>query len=292
MTSKKILKKLTTFLVIMFLPVFNISLAEGGILPWVHTIGAWWLFFFVIGIAFIFAGVIFGQISYMLRKYLCIIGLVIIFIGMFGAKAVYLIPFLGGEKTNFYTRCESVSESNIIETISCIFIGYAPTGFELYTLGTFIIFGIIAPLGILIALFYEVTRDIFTSSGVRNVVTFLSALIAFRTLLASMFFELLNYGFAGLGIMLVNYLFFMIIFKVMQKLWKGAEEIRSIITYTAAETIAELTRQLKNAEAMLSTLSPDTDLYKYYQRRAKELKEEIKKLTKEAGKISSQPGSG
>ncbi|MFH7881061.1 MAG: hypothetical protein QXI09_03595 [Candidatus Aenigmatarchaeota archaeon] len=280
MTSKKILKKLTTFLVIMFLPVFNISLAEDGILPWVHTIGAWWLFFFVIGIAFIFASLIFGRISARLRKYLCIIGLVIILIGTFGAKAVYLIPFLGGEKTNFYTRCEGVSKNSIIETISCIFVGYAPTGFELYTLGTFIIFGVIAPLGILIALFYEVTRDIFTSSGVRNVVAFLSALIAFRTLLASMFLELLNYGFAGLGIMLINYLFFMIIFRVMQRTWAGSMVIEEILDYTTYNRIADLTAELRRINETLTVLSPGTPEYRYFSKRKEDLEKELKDLEK------------
>lgn len=284
MTSKKILKKLTTFLVIMFLPVFNISLAEDGILPWVHTIGAWWLFFFVIGIAFIFAGLIFGKISLTLTRYLCVIGLVIIFIGTFGAKIVYLIPFLGGEKTNFYTRCESVSKSNIVETISCIFVGYAPTGFELHTLGTFIIFGVIAPLGILIALFYDVTEDIFTSKNVRNVVAFLSALIAFRTLLATMFLELLNYGFAGLGIMLVNYLFFMIMFKIMKKAWQKSTVLKEIITGIEFREIADIIREIERIDTILkvsTSLSQETR--RQFEARREELMRRLERMQREFG---------
>ncbi|MGC8993661.1 MAG: hypothetical protein ACP5JK_02755, partial [Candidatus Aenigmatarchaeota archaeon] len=41
---------------------------------WIHQIGSWWLFLFVIGIALIFAGVIFGKISWRWRKGLSISG--------------------------------------------------------------------------------------------------------------------------------------------------------------------------------------------------------------------------
>ncbi|MEM5875267.1 MAG: hypothetical protein QXW01_00440 [Candidatus Aenigmatarchaeota archaeon] len=291
--------KLVSIIIIsLLLFCYGFGLAENeektsSAILWITEIGQWWLFFFIIGITFIFAGLIFGRISYRLRRWLSILGLVIVFIGIFGAELVYVMPFVSQQfgKKSYATKCEALSGTNIIEMVGCIFSGYAPSNNEATTIAVFFIFGVIAPLGILIALFYEFT-DFFNNQGVRNVMTFLSALMAFRVLMADLFFELLSYGFAGLGILIVDYFFFMVIFKFMQRFWKGAEMIQEIITYTTEERIAELTRQLKNAEAMLSTLSPNSEQYKFWKKREEEIRKELDELKKEAGKISSQPGSG
>ncbi|MEM5814998.1 MAG: hypothetical protein QXD89_00715 [Candidatus Aenigmatarchaeota archaeon] len=283
-----------TIVVIAFLSFsINLTSAEDENSSWIHTIGSWWLFFFLIGIAFIFGGLIFGKFSSTLRKWLSIIGLLIVFIGIFGVEVIYLIPFLSGQKADYFVRCEKLKESeNIIEMITCIFLGYAPSGFEIATISVFIIFGVIAPLGILIALFYEVTRDIFHHQGVRNVIAFLSALISFRTLLSSMFFEVLNYGFAGLGIMLVDYLFFMIIFNTMKRTWIGAEVVKKIVDYTINYTIegriADLIKQIREIDALLAILDPDSEEYKKYEKRREKLVEELEKLKKESEKESKK----
>ncbi|MGC9200695.1 MAG: hypothetical protein ACP5F8_01895, partial [Candidatus Aenigmatarchaeota archaeon] len=206
-------------------------------IEWIHRIGAWWLFFFIIGIALIFLGIILGRVNWKIRRWLSIAGLIAIFLGVFGAEIVYLIPYLG-KPIITYEECQGVvtppstpQQPDPIVTVvglsSCIFTGFAPSGYDLYTIVTFVIFGIIAPLAMLIALFYEFT-DFLTHTGVRNVMAFLSALVAYRFLLSSLFIELLGYGFAGLGILLFDYFFFMIVFRAMQKLWAGTAMIESI----------------------------------------------------------------
>jgi len=272
--------------VFIFVLTFSAALGQTTFsekIAWIQTLGAWWLFFFIIGIAFIFAGIIFGRVYFKLRKWLSLIGLIFIFLGTFGAEMVYVLPMLGGKTINYATECTSLTYSgnnlpeNVVGTFSCIFSGYAPANFEWGTIVTFVIFGIIAPLGILIALFYEFT-DFLTNSGVRNVVTFLSALIAFRVLLATLFIELLSYGFAGLGILLVDYFFFMVIFRAMRKLWIESATIQNILTYTKAEHIADLTAQLRRINEVLATLPKDDPNYEVYLKRKEDIEKELNEL--------------
>jgi hypothetical protein len=286
--TKKIVILLTLLTVFFFIP--SIAQTESGVeskIAWIQKIGAWWLFLFLIGIAIIFFSIIIGKANWKIRKYGSIIGLIVIFIGIFGAEIAYLIPYLGS-KVIEYNECREISFTrgisyeNVVYTFACIFVGYAPAGMELTTLAVFIIFGLIAPLGMLIALFYEFT-DFLKNSGVRNVMAFLSALVAYRFLLATLFIDLLGYGFAGLGILLFNYFFFMIVFRAMQGLWEGAMMIQTIITETQMERIADLTKKLRDAQAILSTLQKGTAEYNYWETKIKQYEEELKKLQ---GKVS------
>jgi len=281
-----------TFFLVLLLWSPEVIWAESGI-EWVHRVGAGWLFFFIIGVAVIFLGIIFGKVNWKLRKYCSIAGLVIVILSTFGAQMVYLVPYLG-DKVIEYSECkevsfgEKISYENVVYTLACIFVGYAPSGTELTTLAIFIIFGIIAPIGILIALFYEFTA-FFVNPGVRNVMAFLSALVAYRFLLATLFIDLLGYGFAGLGILIFNYFFFMVIFRLMKDLWSGAAMIENIIRETRMERMADLTKRLRDAEEMLSILDPNTKEYKQWEMKKKRLEEELKKLE---GEIKSPRGIG
>jgi len=289
--SNSYTKKATTFLILFLLPflitnlITKIVLAESEIeskTGWIQKIGIWWLFLFIIGIAIIFVSIIVGKANWKIRKYGSIIGLIVITAGIFSAEIVYLIPYLGS-KVIEYNECKEISFTggisyeNVVYTFACIFVGYAPAGTELTTLAVFIIFGLIAPLGMLIALFYEFT-DFLTNKGVRNVMTFLSAVVAYRFLLATLFIDLLGYGFAGLGILLFDYFFFMIVFRAMRGLWGGAMMIQAIITETQMERIADLTKKLRDAQAILSTLQKGTAEYNYWEAKIKQYEEELNRL--------------
>jgi hypothetical protein len=291
--AKKTVIILTLLTVLFFIP--SIAQTESKIeskIAWIQQIGTWWLFLFIIGIAIIFFSIIIGKVNWKIRKYGSIIGLIVVFFGIFGAEIAYLVPYLGSNKVVEYNECKEtsfaggMSYENIVYTFACIFVGYAPAGTELTTLTVFIIFGLIAPLGMLIALFYEFT-DFFINSGVRNVMAFLSALVAYRFLLASLFIDLLGYGFVGLGILLFDYFFFMIVFKAMQKLWVGAAMIESIIIETQMERIADLTKQLRDAEATLAVQKPGTPGYQYWKARVKHLKKQLEELQGKAKAPSS-----
>jgi polyhydroxyalkanoate synthesis regulator phasin len=292
--AKKIAILLTFFTLLLFIP--SIAQTESGVeskIAWIQKIGTWWLFLFIIGIGIIFFSLIIGKVNWKIRKYGSIIGLIVVLLGIFGAEIVYLIPYLGN-KVIEYNECKEtsfakeLSYENIMYTFACIFVGYAPAGVELITLALFIIFGVIAPLAMLIALFYEFT-DFLVNPGVRRVMAFLSALVAYRFLLASLFIDLLGYGFAGLGVLLFDYFFFMVVFKAMQKLWSGAEMIQTIITETQMERIADLTRQLRDAEATLALQTPNTREYQYWKARVERLKKQLEELQGKAKEPSSNP---
>jgi len=281
--AKKIVILLALLTVLFFIP--SIAQTESGVeskIAWIQQIGAWWLFLFIIGIGIIFFSIIIGKVNWKIRKYGSIIGLIVVLLGIFGAEIVYLIPYLGS-KVIEYNECKEtsfvkgLSYENIVYTFACIFVGYAPAGTELTTLTVFIIFGVIAPIGMLVALFFEFT-DFLTNRGVRNVMAFLSALVAYRFLLATLFIDLLGYGFAGLGILLFDYFFFMIVFRAMRRLWAAAAMIQTIITETQMEKIADLTKKLRDAQATLSTLQKGTPEYNYWETKVKQYEEELDRL--------------
>ena len=281
--AKKTAILLTLLTLLFFIP--SIAQTEskiGSKIAWIQQIGEWWLFLFIIGIGIIFFSLIIGKVNWKIRKYGSIIGLIVVLLGIFGAEILYLIPYLGN-KIIEYNECKEISfvkglsYENIVYTFACIFVGYAPAGAELTTLSLFIVFGVIAPLAMLIALFYEFT-DFLINPGVRRVMAFLSALVAYRFLLATLFIDLLGYGFAGLGILLFDYFFFMIVFRAMRRLWAGAEMIQTIITETQMEKIADLTKKLRDAQATLSTLQKGTEEYNYWEAKIKQYEEELNRL--------------
>jgi hypothetical protein len=281
--AKKTIILLTLLTILFFIP--SIAQTESKIeskIAWIQQIGTWWLFLFISGIVIIFFSIIIGRVNWKIRKYGSIIGLIVVFLGIFGTEIAYLIPYLGS-KVIEYNECKEtsfargLSYENIVYTFACIFVGYAPAGTELTTLALFIIFGVIAPLAMLIALFYEFT-DFLTNRGVRNVMAFLSAVVAYRFLLATLFIDLLGYGFTGLGILLFDYFFFMIVFRAMQKLWAGTAMIQTIITETQMEKIADLTKKLRDAQAILSTLQKGTPEYNYWETKVKQYEEELNRL--------------
>ena len=70
----------------------------------------------------------------------------------------------------------------------------------------------------------------------------------------------------------------MIVFRAMQRLWEGAMMIQTIITETQMEKIADLTKKLRDAQAILSTLQKGTAEYNYWETKIKQYEEELKKL--------------
>jgi hypothetical protein len=265
---------------------------------WIHQIGSWWLFLFIIGIALIFAGIIFGRFNLKIRKWSCIIGLVAIFVAIFGVEIIYLIPYLPpfGKSVVTYQECQGVVTTpstpqqpdpivTVVGLSACIFAGFAPSGYDLYTIVTFVIFGIIAPLAMLIALFYEFT-DFLTHTGVRNVMAFLSALVAYRFLLSSLFIELLGYGFAGLGILLFDYFFFMIVFRAMKSLWKGGEIMEEVIKSLTLEETADVINRLDKLEEKINKLQ--TAMERAPAELKEELKRELEKTLKEKEELKKK----
>jgi hypothetical protein len=196
------------------------------------------------------------------------------------------MPYLGKPVVTF-TVCQSLfgSSTDVITSIAvgsaCVFSGFAPSDLAPLTIITFFIFGVFAPLGVLMEMFYEFT-DFLTNPTVRYVMTFLSALIAFRFLLASMFTELLGYGFAGLGLLAVNYFFFMVLLSMMKKLWVGYEAVERVVAEEDREILANLIRRRDDLQNTMSHTDKkkNQQMYAAYQNDLNAINDQIKEYMK------------
>ncbi|MGC9014950.1 MAG: hypothetical protein ACP5KW_11295, partial [Thermoproteota archaeon] len=217
------------------------------------------LVLFVAGIGLIFAGFTFGRLvffsnAWRIRRVLLISGLISMLVSIFGAETAYLVPYLAEP----VIACQKWLEA----------YGFA---------GYIIVF--VASSVILFVLFYENT-DFIEHHGVRVVVSFCSALMASRILLILLFIELLAYGFAGLGVLLFDCLFFMIIFRAMQRFHAGAEIIDSLLEPARAERIVDLRAQIRRIQETLSRLSPSDPEYDHYKKELEHLRREMEELQK------------
>lgn len=288
MKELKLLIILLSFFLILAPPVFAQDKAipeYTGVLNQLVGLGSYTLFFILIGGIIVFASMILARVLPRVSKWGVLVGLFSIFIGIFGLQIRYITPFLGKPVLS-YTICNesigmlipsvSISEINVtipdplastVIPVSCIFAGYVPSELNWLGLVTFFIFGIILPLALLIAVFYDYT-DFLTHKGVRGIVTLSLSLIAFRFLLASLFLELLGYGIAGIGLILVNFLLFQVLFKRLSKAAEVATELQLLETKMARPRFDELADHYKHAVS----LGDDKE--------AEKLKEELEKLVK------------
>lgn len=257
--------------ILIFLLIFpSLTLAQQTgteALSWISTLGSWSIMFWLFGGLCIFLGLILfrplGSLS--LFKGFVYLGIILIFFGTFAVQIAYVLPYLG-KPVLTYTTCESAFPSStayaqnpvnsFIISIACLFNGYAPADLSGLGVATFFIFGIIAPLGVLIALLYEFT-DFLENKNARNVVTFLAALISYRFLLASMFVEILGYGFAGLGILVINYFFFMVLLRMIAKMWKWQQAAQEAISVTDREIFSDYLRKWEDMQLHPQMFKPE-----------------------------------
>jgi hypothetical protein len=265
------MKKLLIITLAFFLLSVNLTFAQEevpkytGILNWLMMLGSWTFLVIVLGGMIVAGSMIFGRARPDVSKYGTLIGLLIIFIGLFGIQIVYITPYLFGKPVLTYTICSESTQmliptvpvsglkitipdplASVVIPTSCVFAGYVPTELSWLGLVTFFIFGIILPLALLISVFYYST-DFLTHKGVRSVVTLSLSLIAFRFLLASLFLELLGYGIAGIGLILVDFLLFEILFTRLSKTAAAATQLKLIETGMARARFDELADHYKHA---------------------------------------------
>ena len=191
-------------------------------------------------------------------KYTALTGLFIITIGLFLIEIAYLLPMVGKPVVS-YKKCEgtlslwSSSSSQtkdpavkLMETTACIFSGYVTTQLLWESIIVFFIFGLIVPFAMIIALFYEFTKDFLEHPMVRRVVAFTAGLLAYRYLLATLFLDVLGYGFAGVAILLVDLLLLYAVFRGLSRFWRGYEELSEMLAVQNRDTLYDLLRRRDN----------------------------------------------
>jgi hypothetical protein len=171
----------------------------------------------------------------------------------------------------------------ITYTTSCILTGYAPTGLEWLTVTTFVIFGIILPLGLLITLFWEfVPEGLIRSTAARRVIAVIAALFAFRGFFATFFVEMLSYGFAGVGALAVAVLFTGFVWKIAYSFVTPLgvpikAELRYFALGEAEEIKREIGELIKAKTALEEEGKPTKDIEDRINRLTKRLEELEKK---------------
>jgi hypothetical protein len=260
---------------------------------WVRTIVASWLVLLVGGCFFIAFAYVVKAMSSTGAIALMSVGVILLFLSIIAVMIGFLLPLLG-KPTVTYEECKKefkldvsvLTAPGLTYVTSCILTGYAPTNIELagwLNFTTFIIFGIILPLALLITLFCEfVPEGMITSRAARRVIGVIGALFAFRGIFGTLFVEILSYGFTGIGALSVAVLFTGYAWKIAYRFItplgvKISTEMRYFILSEAEQIKREIEELQKTKTALTEEGKPTQDIDDRINRLTKRLNELEKK---------------
>jgi hypothetical protein len=234
------IKRLAVFISIFYLMFSSIVSAQEFNTPdWVRGISGAWIF--VIVVAFIF--IVYAM--FRKSKWALSFGVLLLFASIILIMVGVLLPMFA-QPTVTYEQCTGLFKPDAsvltlpgaLYATSCIVTGYAAPGVEWLVIITFFMFGIITPLALMFALFWEfIPEQMITNVNARRVITFAAGMFAFRGFFASYFIDMLSYGFAGIGALLVGVLFTGIVYKAAYRFCRplGVDISTELRYYTLAE---------------------------------------------------------
>jgi hypothetical protein len=285
------MKKAIFFLILLLLlPIVQAQQVPRTVPDWVIGISAFWL-------AFLVAAFILLLLAYFIKgtigRILGILGVVSLFGGIVTVLIGSLLPLVG-QPTVIYEQCRTMFKPDvpfltfpgIVYTTSCILTGYAPAGVEWLTVTTFVIFGVILPLGLLITLFWEFAPEgLITSQAARRVIAVIAALFAFRGFLATFLVEILSYGFLGIGAMAVAVLVTGYVWNIVSRFTRsvGGKIIEELGILRIGE-MENIKREIAQLEAALSSPELSEDKRKEYTERINDLTKRLDELKKKVEK--------
>jgi hypothetical protein len=215
------------------------------------------------------------------------IGVILLLISIVFVIWSVVFPLLG-EPTVTYEKCKTMFNPDIsvltvpglFYTTSCVLTGYAPKNLEWLTIATFIIFGVILPIALLAALFYDfIPEGMITNENARRVIAAVGTLFAFRGFFASLFVEFLSYGFTGMGALFVAVLFTGYVWKAAYKFVVPVGEFE--LKKAKLATYEELARQYETTkDAYLAAIRANK--FKEAEKFEKQMKE-LEKIMKKKG---------
>lgn len=253
------MKRLAVFISIFYLMFSSIASAQQFATPdWVRGISGAWIFVIVAAFAFIVWAM------FRKSKWALTLGVILLFVSIILIMVGVVLPMFS-QPTITYEQCTSLLKPDAsIATLpgtlyatSCIITGYSPPTLEWLTIITFFIFGIITPLALMFALFWEfIPEQMITNQNARRVITFAAGMLAFRGFFASYFIDMLSYGFAGIGALLVGVLFTGIVYKAAYRFVRPlGVDISTEMRYyklAEAEQLEQDIRELSKAWAAAS----------------------------------------
>jgi len=188
-----------------------------------------YLFFIGAGIGLIIVGILLAYAFHKPRAGLLVsrLGVIFIIVSYFFVFLNVLLPTWFKKEETAITECEQLIDvSNVLKTMSCLFIGYAPSkisGATEVTYFNFIIIAIIAPF----AFFYYIFRDLMddmnfpSRNEAKNVIAFVGAYAALRGALASYFVQFFVYGWFGMGAFAFGVFMILMAWSLVGKFFKG-----------------------------------------------------------------------
>ena len=232
---------------------------------WARAISGLWIIVLVAAFILISVALIAKE------RYVLYAGIIALYISIILIIIDVLLPIFS-KPTVTYEECKSmfapdvsiVTLPGLFYTTSCIFTGYVPQNLEWLSITTFIIFGIILPLALLISLFFEFMPSfMITNRNARRVIAVVGALFAFRGFFATFFIQILEYGFAGIGALMVGTLFTGFVWKAADKFVNpmGINIKESLIQMNVGY-LAELENRLYLLKRALEVMPKDSDDYR------------------------------
>lgn len=203
-------------------------------------LGGLWILFLVIAFVSIITAIIIKN------RFILFLGAAFLLFSILVIEASIILPLIV-KKAIVYEECKTLFRPDVsiftapglFYAFSCVLTGYATPELEWLTITTFFIFGIIAPLALLIPLFWDfMPEEIIKDPNARRVIAVVAALFAYRGFFATFFIEMLSYGFAGIGALLIGVLF-------TGWVWKAAYRFITPLGISVAERL----KHLKLAEA-------------------------------------------
>jgi hypothetical protein len=154
-------------------------------------------------------------------------GLILIIASYFFLLIDVLLPTWVKKEENAIEECQQLIDvSNVLKTITCLFVGYAPSkigGATEVTYFNFIMIAIIAPFAFFFSIFRDLMDDMnFPSrSEAKNVIAFVGAYSALRGALASYFVHFFVYGWFGMGAFAFGVFMILMAWSLVGKFFKG-----------------------------------------------------------------------
>ena len=188
-----------------------------------------YLLFIGLGIFLIMIGIVAAYVFHSARYglWLSRVGLILIIASYLFVLLDVLLPTWVKKEETAITECEQlVDVSNVLKTMSCLFIGYAPSkigGATEVTYFNFIIIAIIGPFAFFFYIFRDLMNDMnFPSSNeAKNVIAFVGAYAALRGALASYFVQFFVYGWFGMGAFAFGVFMILMAWSLVGKFFKG-----------------------------------------------------------------------
>jgi hypothetical protein len=208
---------------------YTIYFHSFGALSAVLALIGWYLLFIGVGIGLILVGIFLAFVLHRPRAglFLSKIGLIPIIASYFFVLLNVLLPAWIKEEETAIQECEKlVDASNVLKTMTCLFVGYAPSkisGATEVTYVNFIIVAIISPFVFFFYIFRDLMNDMnFPSSNeAKNVIAFVGAYAALRGALASYFVQFFTYGWFGMGAFAFGVFMILMAWSLVGKIFKG-----------------------------------------------------------------------